>query len=119
MSKPRQPSYVEPKRSHADVFVITHNEHATNLFGCNLNATCGCNGGSVMCCTCCQSKGTQKEDNEHFGTAARKMISKMNQAQNDESMKWGKMTANVSGPDFKDSLDPSCSPPRPMLCPLR
>jgi hypothetical protein len=36
-----------------------------------------------MYCTCYQSKGTQKEDNQHFATAARKMISKMNQAQNE------------------------------------
>jgi len=85
ISKPRQLFYSEPKRSHADAFVNIHNEHATNLFGCNTNVICGCDGGSVMYCTCYQSKGTQKEDNEHFAIAARKMISKMNQAQNDEN----------------------------------
>jgi hypothetical protein len=42
MSKPRQLFYSEPKRSHTDAFVNMHNEHATNLFGYNMNVICGC-----------------------------------------------------------------------------
>ena len=68
---------MELKRSLLDYFVNVYNDSASNIFGCNTNVVSCVDGGSVMYMTCYISKNTQKEDNEHFGKAAKHMINKL------------------------------------------
>ncbi|KAG7374522.1 hypothetical protein IV203_013617 [Nitzschia inconspicua] len=75
----RSLSICVPKRAHADAYVNVHSEFASILFGCNTNVITGVDGGSVMYCTCCISKNTEREDNKHFADAAKHMVKNMQQ----------------------------------------
>ncbi|KAG7349075.1 PIF1-like helicase [Nitzschia inconspicua] len=68
-----------PKRAHVDAFVNVNNAFVSTLFGCNTNVATGLDGGSVMYCTCYISKNTEKEDSEHFASAAKHMVKRMEQ----------------------------------------
>ncbi|KAG7356959.1 ATPase AAA [Nitzschia inconspicua] len=68
-----------PKRAHVNAFVNVNNAFVSTLFGCNTNVATGLDGGSVMYCTCYISKNTEKEDSEHFASAAKHMVKRMEQ----------------------------------------
>ncbi|KAG7362094.1 hypothetical protein IV203_025760 [Nitzschia inconspicua] len=72
-------SICAPKRAHVDAFVNVNNSFVSTLFGCNTNVATGLDGGSVMYCTCYISKNTEKEDSEHFASAAKHMVKRMEQ----------------------------------------
>ena len=71
----------EHKRKHQDSFVNIHSEIASKLENMNTNVITGLSGSSIMYVTCYASKNTYKEDTADYAKAGRRMIYKIQEAQ--------------------------------------